>query len=55
MIFQIGIIKVLHFKKLLYNMRKLNKFMVCFEMMNSLWYKQTPSRVKTLIIKFLKQ
>ena len=54
MIFQMGIIKVLRFKKLLNNINKLNRFMVCFEMMNSLWYKQTPKRVKGLIINFLK-
>ena len=53
MVFQMGIIKVLGFKKLLYNIRKTNKYMVCFEMMNSLWYTQTPNRVKKLIIKFL--
>jgi lysozyme len=55
MIFQMGIIKVLGFKKLLYNIRKTNKYMVCFEMMNSFWYKQTPSRVKKLIVVFLKK
>ena len=55
MIFQMGISKVLKFKKLLENINKLNKFLVCFEMMNSLWYKQTPNRVKKLIIKFLKK
>ena len=55
MIFQMGIIKVLGFKKLLYHLDKSNKFMVCFEMMNSLWYKQTPKRVKRLLINFLKK
>ena len=54
MIFQMGINKVLMFKKLLLNINKSNKFLVCFEMMNSLWYKQTPSRVKNLITVFLK-
>ena len=54
MVFQIGIVKVLKFKKLLYNMQKSNKFLVCFEMMNSLWYNQTPNRVKKLITIFLK-
>ena len=54
MIFQMGIIRVLGFKKLLYNIKKSNKFMVSFEMMNSLWYKQTPNRVRVLIFKFLK-
>ena len=55
MVFQMGIIKVLGFKKLLYNIRKTNKYMVCFEMMNSLWYKQTPNRVRKLIVVFLKK
>ena len=54
MIFQMGIVKVLRFKKLLVNISNLNKFLVCFEMMNSLWYKQTPNRVKQLIKIFLK-
>ena len=54
MVFQIGIKGVLRFKKLLKNIRKGNKHLVCFEMMNSLWYKQTPNRVKNLIGVFLK-
>ena len=53
MVFQIGVKGVLDFKKLLSNMRKKNKHLVCFEMMNSLWYKQTPERVKKLIKIFL--
>ena len=54
MIFQMGVLKVLRFKKLLNNIHKPNKYMVCFEMMNSLWYKQTPNRVKNLVSVFLK-
>ena len=54
MVFQIGIRGVLKFKKLLQNMRSGNIHLVCFEMMNSLWYKQTPLRVKNLIHVFLK-
>ena len=54
MVFQLGIKGCLKFKNLLKNMRKGNKHLVCFEMMNSLWYKQTPHRVKTLIKTFLK-
>ena len=54
MVFQIGIHGVFKFKKLLKNIRKGNTHLVCFEMMNSLWYKQTPSRVKNLIRIFLK-
>ena len=55
MVFQMGIKKVLKFKKLLKHIRKGNKYTVCFEMMNSLWYKQTPQRVKKLITIFLKK
>ena len=54
MVFQIGIIGVVKFKNLLRNMRKKNKHLVCFEMMNSLWYNQTPKRVKELIKVFIK-
>ena len=55
MIFQIGIKGVLKFKKLLKNMKNGNTHLVCFEMMNSLWYNQTPNRVKKLIEIFLKK
>ncbi len=54
MVFQMGFDRVLKFKKLLNNMRKKNKHLVCFEMMNSLWYNQTPNRVKKLIKLYLK-
>ena len=53
MVFQLGIKGILKFKNLLKNMRQGNKHLVCFEMMDSLWYKQTPYRVKALIKKFL--
>ena len=53
MAFQMGAKNVLLFKKLLLNMKKKNKHLVCFEMMNSLWYNQTPNRVKNLIKVFL--
>ena len=53
MIFQLGIKNCLKFKNLLKNMKKGNKYLVCFEMMDSLWYKQTPSRVKNLVKIFL--
>ncbi len=52
-VFQLGINGCLKFKNLLKNMRKGNKHLVCFEMMDSLWYKQTPYRVKALIKIFL--
>ena len=54
MVYQIGIKGVLNFKKLLRNMSNGNMHLVCFEMMESLWYKQTPERVKNLINVFLK-
>ena len=54
MVFQMGVKRVLKFRNLLRNIRKKNKHLVCFEMMNSLWYKQTPNRVKELIKIFLK-
>ncbi len=53
MIFQLGVRGVLKFKSLLGNIKKGNKHLVCFEMMNSLWYTQTPKRVKNLIKAFL--
>jgi len=55
MVFQMGLSRVLKFKKLLYHMNKRKKHLVCFEMMRSLWYKQTPNRVKNLIIIYLKK
>ena len=53
MIFQLGIKGCLKFRNLLKNMKQGNKHLVCLDMMDSLWYKQTPYRVKTLIKKFL--
>ena len=53
MIFQLGIKGCLKFKNLIKNMKKGNKHRVCLDMMDSLWYKQTPNRVKTLIKTFL--
>jgi len=54
MIFQLGTKGCLKFKNLIKNMKKGNKHLVCFDMMDSLWYKQTPHRVKNLIKTFLK-
>ena len=54
MVFQMGAKRVLKFKKLMSNMNKNKKHLVCFEMMDSLWYTQTPNRVKNLIRAFLK-
>ncbi len=53
MVFQLGIKGCLKFKNLIKNMRKGNKHLVCLDMMDSLWYKQTPYRVKALIKTFL--
>ena len=54
MVYQMGAKRVLRFKKLILNMKKNKKYLVCFEMMDSLWYTQTPNRVKNLIRAFLK-
>jgi|TARA_B100000003_G_scaffold132434_1_gene118804 lysozyme len=54
MTYQMGAKRVLKFKKLISNMQKNKKHLVCFEMMDSLWYTQTPNRVKNLIRAFLK-
>ena len=54
MVFQLGTKGVFGFKNLLQNMNKGNRYLVCFEMMNSLWYKQTPKRVKILVSFFLR-
>ena len=53
MVFQLGIKGCLKFKNLIKNMKKGNKYLVCLDMMDSLWYKQTPHRVKVLIKNFL--
>ena len=53
MIFQMGIKNVLRFKKLLLHLKKGNKHLVCFEMMKSLWYNQTPNRVNKHIYALL--
>ena len=54
MIFQMGIQNVLSFKKTLRHFRKNNKFLAALEMMDSIWYKQTPLRAENLIKHFLK-
>ena len=55
MIFQMGIKKVLRFKKMLKHIKKNNSFLVALEMKDSIWYKQTPLRVENLIENYLKQ
>ena len=52
MIFQLGASGVLKFKKMLFYLKNKKKYMTCFEMMNSLWYRQTPKRVDDLIKNF---
>ncbi len=55
MIFQLGAKGVSKFKKMLYFLNKKQKFMVSLEMLDSLWYLQTPKRVKNLIENYLKK
>ena len=55
MIFQMGLKKVLKFKRMLYYIKKNNKYLASLEMMDSLWYKQTPKRVENLIYNYLKK
>ncbi len=54
MIFQLGIKKVLKFKKFNKSIIEKEKYLAAFEMMNSLWYLQTPKRVHKLILILLK-
>ena len=53
MLFQLGARGVSKFKKMLYFLNKKQKFMTALEMLDSLWYSQTPERVKNLIKKYL--
>ena len=53
MIFQIGIKNVRKFKKMKKRLNNQQKYLVCLEMMDSLWYKQTPKRVENLIKNYL--
>ena len=55
MIFQLGIKNVLGFKKMITNIINKKNYLAALEMMNSLWYKQTPGRVENLIKNYLKQ
>ncbi len=49
MIFQLGLKGVLKFKRMLFYLNNKKKYMTCLEMLDSLWYKQTPKRVLDLI------
>ena len=53
MIFQIGIKGVLKFKKMIKQIEDNNNHLAALEMMDSLWYLQTPRRVENLINYFL--
>ena len=54
MIFQLGSNGVSKFIKMLKHINSKQKYMTCLEMMDSLWYKQTPKRVENLIKNFTK-
>ena len=49
MIFQLGIKKVIKFKRFNKYLKQKLLYLSALEMINSLWYKQTPSRVDGLI------
>ncbi len=49
MLFQLGPNGVSKFKKMLFYLNRRQKNMVCLEMLDSLWYRQTPKRVENLI------
>ena len=53
MLFQLGPRGVSKFKKMLYFLNKKQKFMASLEMLDSLWYLQTPYRVKNLIKNYM--
>ena len=49
MIFQLGIKKTLKFKKFNFYLKNQQTYLAALEMINSLWYLQTPKRVDNLI------
>ncbi len=55
MIFQLGLKGVLKFKKMIFYLNKKEKYMTSLEMINSLWYKQTPKRVEDLIKNYIRK
>ena len=55
MLFQLGSIGVSKFKKMLFYLNKKEKYMACLEMMDSVWYRQTPKRVEDLIKNYTKR
>ena len=54
MIFQLGIEKVLKFKKFYYYLKQHQPYLASLEMIKSQWYQQTPKRVNKLIAILLK-
>ncbi len=54
MIFQLGIKKTLQFKKFNKHLKRKEMHMASLEILNSLWYEQTPNRVNNHIKNFLK-
>ena len=55
MIFQLGINKQKKFVKMIKHLKNNEPFMASLEMLNSLWYEQTPERVNVLIGVLLKK
>ncbi len=53
MIFQLGVFNLLKFKKMLFFLKNKKKYLTALEMMDSLWYRQTPKRVEDLIKNYL--
>ena len=49
MIFQLGIKKTLKFKNFNFYLKNSQPYLAALEMINSLWYLQTPKRVDNLI------
>ena len=49
MIFQLGITRVLKFKKFNFHMKQKQFYLAALEMIKSRWYQQTPKRVNKLI------
>ena len=55
MVFQLGSKGVFKFRKMLFFLNKKQKYMASLEMLDSLWYLQTPERVKNLIKNYTKK
>ncbi len=55
MLFQLGSTGVSKFKKMLNFLNNKKKFMASLEMLDSLWYSQTPERVNNIIKNYLRK